>query len=88
MGKAIGLLVDNEADIPAVEAYAQSLKGGGGAVVAPVEVPATEATSVAVAPSPAQATGGEMPRTSLLERVSNVFSFLLLAGRIPWFRIP
>lgn len=53
VGAAIGLLVDSEADIPAVEAYARALKSGG-AGEAQATIP-TEPEPAAVATS-AQAT--------------------------------
>lgn len=56
VGGPIGLLVDSEADIPAVEAYAKVLKSGGEAVAAPVAAAAPDA---AAPPSPKQQASGE-----------------------------
>lgn len=58
VGLAIGLLVDSEADIPAVEAYAQALKSGGGAAAAPAAAAAAPEAASAPAPAAAAAAAG------------------------------
>lgn len=57
VGKAIGLLVSSEGDIPAVESYAEALKSGGGgapvaAAAAAVEAPAKSETATAATSTP------------------------------------
>ncbi|CAN0113347.1 unnamed protein product [Ectocarpus sp. 12 AP-2014] len=56
VGGPIGLLVDTEDDIPAVQEYAKALKSGGGGAAAASPPPAAEATPAA--PAPAAVSGG------------------------------
>lgn len=59
VGGPIGLLVDNEADIAAVQDYAKALKSGGGAAAPASPPPAAEAAAAAAAaPSPAASSAG------------------------------
>ncbi|CAN0209584.1 unnamed protein product, partial [Ectocarpus sp. 12 AP-2014] len=51
VGGPIGLLVDTEDDIPAVQEYAKALKSGGGGAAAASPPPAAEATPAAPAPA-------------------------------------
>lgn len=51
--------MDSEADIPAVQEYAQALKSGGGAAVAPAAAVAAPEAASAPAPASTAAVAGE-----------------------------
>lgn len=70
VGGPIGLLVDNEEDIPAVQEYAKALKSGGGAAAAAsAPAAAAEATPAAPAAPAAAATSGEWEEGCVFEEI-------------------
>eukprot|EP00903_Cladosiphon_okamuranus_P005907 g5841.t1 len=93
VGGPIGLLVDSESDIPAVQEYAKALKSGGGAAPSspPPAAEAASATAAGAVPTPAAPTsdGGRVVASGLAKKTAGAKGIDLsaLAGTGPGGRV-